>query len=312
MGTAGGGVITLSKTKIEWAESSWNPITGCTKISPGCRNCYAERMARRLAGRCGYPANNPFKVTLHPDRLEEPLKWKKPRRVFVCSMGDLFHEDVPDEFISSIFAIMWQADWHTFLILTKRPERMREFICEYLPQFISGEISSPHIWLGVTAENQQRADERIPLLLQTPAAVRFVSVEPLLGPLDLGKWIGPRMCYCGWRGYEWEEEDDPESDGETLCPNCGASSLYELGDVDTCCGYSDDYERHPIHWIIAGGESGHGARPCHPDWVRSLRDQCQDARVPFFLKQMHINGKLVKMPVLDGQVWDQMPVTAHD
>ena len=142
-----------------------------------------------------------------------------------------------------------------------------------------------NVWLGVSVDNQAAADERIPLLLQTPAAVRFISAEPLLGPIDIGKWIGPRMCYCGWRGYEWEEIPDPENDNETICPNCEASSQCELGDVDTCCGYPDGYERHPLHWVIVGGESGPGARPMHPDWVRSLRDQCQAADVPFFFKQ---------------------------
>ena len=347
----------MAGTKIEWTDMVWNPTSGCSKVSEGCRNCYAERFARRLAGRCGYPADNPFQVTLHPERLEEPLRWKKHRRVFVNSMGDLFHKDVDEKFIAKAFAIMDLARQHTYCILTKRPERVALLLADEDFQFHVGwfqsqavrELGLPepeqigpwplrNVWVGTSVENQQVADERIPSLLEIPAVVRFVSCEPLLGPLDLGKWIGPRMCYCGWRGYEWEEEDDPESDDETLCPNCGASSLYELGDVDTCCGYSDDYERHPIHWIIAGGESGHGARPCHPDWVRSLREQAVSAGIPFFFKQwgewLHVTQGATPLPVeqvdgirafdfldgqavrigkkqagrvLDGKIWEQFP-----
>ncbi|NSW84086.1 MAG: phage Gp37/Gp68 family protein [Syntrophothermus sp.] len=289
----------MNQTKIEWAEVTWNPVTGCTPISLGCQNCYARRISTRLQGRCGYPEGDPFRVTLHPERLDEPKKWQgiwrknlpKPKRIFVCSMSDLFHDDVPYEFLFKVFDVIYMSQYgkymtpiepHTFMILTKRPENALKFITHALPRW--GGKPFPHLWLGVTAENQQAADERIPILLQIPAVVRFVSVEPMLGPVDLGKWIGPRMCYCGWRGYEWEEENDPENNGETLCPNCKASSLYELGDVDTCCGYPDDYERHPIHWIIVGGETGPNARPVHPDWVRSLRDQAVEAGVPFFFK----------------------------
>lgn len=177
----------MTTTKIDWADVVWNPVTGCTPASAGCQNCYAQRMAKRLAGRCGYPADEPFKVTLHPERLEEPLRWRKPRRIFVCSMGDLFHPDVPDEFIGQVFETMACARQHTFLLLTKRPGRMHRFITAYSAP--GGPLGNylhnfPHIWLGVTAENQAMADERIPILLATPAAVRFVSVEPMLGPMD--------------------------------------------------------------------------------------------------------------------------------
>jgi len=170
-------------THIEWADEVWSPVTGCTKISPGCKHCYAERMAKRLRGRFGYPKDEPFQVTLHPERLIGPKKWKKPRMVFVCSMGDLFHEDVPFDFIHQVFNVMadCRGIGHTFLVLTKRPKRMLRFFKSedrlYIPP--------KNVWLGVTAENQEQADKRIPILLQIPAKVRFVSVEPMLGPIDL-------------------------------------------------------------------------------------------------------------------------------
>jgi protein gp37 len=173
----------MTKTKIEWADATWNPVTGCTKVSPGCQNCYAERMAKRLAGRCGYPAEEPFKVTVHPDKLEEPLKWKMPRRVFVCSMSDLFHEDVSESWIYEIFRVMERCPQHTFMVLTKRPERMRQMARGVVTGWETEHRK--HIWLGVTTENQEQTNKRIPILLDTPAAVRYVSVEPMLGPVDL-------------------------------------------------------------------------------------------------------------------------------
>jgi len=179
-------------TKIQWTDETWNPVTGCTKISPGCAHCYADRMAKRLAGRCGYPADEPFRVTLHPNRLDQPLRWKKPRRVFVCSMGDLFHEDVPRPFIGEIWGVMASTPGNTFQILTKRPARMRQWVQD-LHEWVHAEQPLTNAWLGVTAEDQQRADERIPLLLQTPAAVRFVSVEPMLGHIDLKDWGVPPL-----------------------------------------------------------------------------------------------------------------------
>ena len=220
-------------TKIEWTDEVWNPVTGCTKISEGCTNCYAERMTKRLAGRYGYPKNKPFGVTVHSDKLAQPLLWKRPRRVFVCSMGDLFHDDVPGKFIGEMTEIMHTCKQHTFILLTKRTERMKSFFGNTLLMW--GE----NIWIGVTAENQRQADERIPILLQIPAEVLFVSVEPMLGEVDLSRYLD--MGHADWR--------------------------------------------EGINWVICGGESGPGARPMHPDWVRSVRDQCQAARVPFFFKQ---------------------------
>ena len=178
-------------TKIEWCHipgykgESWNPITGCDKVSPGCKHCYAERMAKRLAGRFGYPRDEPFKVTLHPDRLDQPLRWQKPRGIFVCSMGDLFHDDVPNEFIRQVFFIMGHAITHRFMILTKRPERMKIWFTRYGRDGGAGDPyrmfppALPNVWLGVSVERPDYYD-RIHALQQTPAAIRFISLEPLL------------------------------------------------------------------------------------------------------------------------------------
>jgi len=163
-----------AQSKIQWTEATWNPVTGCTKVSPGCQNCYAERMAKRLAGRCGYPADEPFQVTLHPERLGDPLKWRKPRKIFVCSMGDLFHAKVPCEFIFRVFNAMNCAFQHEYQILTKRVRRL---------MYLDGELEwADHIWMGVSVENADYIG-RIDELRQTRAAVKFLSLEPLLGPL---------------------------------------------------------------------------------------------------------------------------------
>ena len=242
-------------TKIEWTEKTYNPVTGCTKVSAGCEHCYAERMAKRFAGRFGYPADDPFRVTLHPDKLTEPLHWKKPCRIFPCSMSDLFHEDVPFEFTHRVFVVMMNAKRHFFQVLTKRPGRLLAF-CEWESVRIAEEsdyvrLPLPNVHLGVTVENQDAADERIPILLQTPAAVRFISAEPMLGPVDVTPYV-PRIT----KAYTCPSGD--------FCP----------------AGI-----RRGLDWVIAGGESGPGARPMHPDWVRDLRDQCTAANVPFFFKQ---------------------------
>lgn len=275
----------MAKTAIEWATDVWNPITGCTMASAGCQNCYAERFAHRLRGRFGYPADEPFKVTLHPERLEEPLRWRKPRRVFVCSMSDLFHEDVPDEFICRVFvAIALTPVKHTFLILTKRPQRMHEFILG-LPQRAQtfrlwvangGEWPLSNVWLGVTCENQQAADERIPILLQTPAAVRFVSCEPLLKPVNLERYIS--------RCIERRKTVMCEDGYHKVC--IGGRAVKENGVVICTCECHGNKQAEKVDWVIVGGETGPNARPMHPDWVRNLRDQCQEAGVPFFLKQL--------------------------
>lgn len=249
-------------TKIEWTEKTWNPIVGCSKVSPGCANCYAERMAKRLQamGKPGYyevvneRGHWTGNVNLRYDLLDAPLHWRKPRMVFVNSMSDLFHPDVPDEFIAQVWAMMLSANWHTYQILTKRPERMAALIPNLFFNAGTGEpYISPNIWLGVSVENQQAADERIPLLLQTPAAVRFVSCEPLLGKLHIADWLTERYG-CG---------GEPANAG---CVECG-------------------WQLNKLGWVIVGGESCPDARPMHPDWARSLRDQCQAEGVPFFFKQ---------------------------
>lgn len=319
------------KSKIEWTEATWNPIVGCSIVSPGCTNCYAMKMAGRLEAmaRAAFADDRPAvsahylgttqdskagpvwtgKVNLAPERiLLQPLSWKRQRRIFVNSMSDLFHESVPDEWIDRVFAVMALASQHTFQVLTKRAERMRDFVgrlgyahcglmrrleatdgvhypsekIDAFPHYAGalGHPSShlqwplPNVWLGVSAEDQKRADERIPHLLMTPAAVRFVSAEPLLGPIDFhGEWID-RVA-----------GNDPE-----------------------------------LNWIIVGGESGHNARPVHPDWARSIRDQCQAAGVPFFFKQwgehapngsgrysMVKVGKRAAGRLLDGREHNEMP-----
>ena len=283
-------------TKIEWATEVWNPVTGCSPISEGCQNCYAKRMAQRLKGRFGYPKDEPFKVTFHPDRLEQPLKWKKPRRIFVCSMGDLFHKDILDHQINSIFLKMVNIDWHTYLVLTKWPERMADFVS--IGTGWRGKMS--HVYLGVSCENQARADERIPTLLQIPAAKHFVSFEPLLGPVDLGLHLG----------------------GERYV-DCGGCKSTPVRGQPYCPG---DHEAGGIDWVIAGCESGPNRRPAKIEWFRDLKNQCVDAGVPFFLKQMgteppamagietgipmwyeNFKSTVIKMPYLDGRKWNAMP-----
>jgi protein gp37 len=263
-------------TTIEWTDLTWNPVTGCTKVSQGCKHCYAERIFARP-----YPGRAFTDVRCHPERLAQPLKLRKPRRIFVNSMSDLFHEDVPDEFILQVFDVMRESHngWtdrigghhgklvapHTYQILTKRAARMRDF-CTRLRfaqndgrgLYLANEL--PHngfnpmpaltrVWLGVSVEDQATADERIPLLLQTPAAVRWISAEPLLGPVSLARWIHQ-------------------------IPASGDSRTGHDGGPFT-----------RIDWVVTGGESGPKARPSHPDWFRELRDQCAAAGVPFLFKQ---------------------------
>ena len=296
-------------TKIEWCTETWNPATGCTKVSGGCQNCYAERMSKRLAGRYGYPANEPFRVTLHPDRLEQPLRWRKPRTIFVPSMGDLFHKDVPFEFISKVFTTMKACQarglGHTFLLLTKRPGRMLEYWRWWRALCASDEVAlkyHDHIWLGVTAENQAMADERIPLLLSTPAAVRFVSCEPLLGAIDLFRAVygEPSTYLLSTGAYGWPDYCNIKTTNMTYPNSAG------------------------IDWIIAGGESGPGARPMRPGWARGLRDQCQAAGTKFFFKAWGAHswpgddrrgnagppvrvGKKAAGRLLDGREWNEYP-----
>ena len=241
----------MAQTKIEWADKVWNPITGCTPISEGCQNCYARRMANRLKGRYGYPKDDPFQVMFHPKKLDEPLDWRKPQRIFVCSMGDMFHGKVQEEWINQIVGEIIYAYEHIFLILTKRPAAAELYFKSH------PNSNPPNLWLGVSIENQWTADERIPILLNIPAAKRFVSVEPMLGEINLSESLGIRR-YTTLDGL-------PET---PYWKRLIGTPL--LGILD---------------WVICGGETGPKARPMHPDWVTSLRDQCQAAGVPFFFKQ---------------------------
>jgi len=173
-------------TKIQWAQEVWNPVTGCSKISAGCKNCYAERMSKRLAGRFGYPKDDPFRVTVHLDKLDEPAKWKKPRRVFVCSMGDLFHKDVTDAMIAEVLDVIEAYPQHTYQILTKRPERMADYA-----------FTSPNVWVGTSIENASHS-LRAKALGECVAKVRFLSLEPLLGPIDMEDlWFLPEWVIIG-------------------------------------------------------------------------------------------------------------------
>ena len=273
-------------SKIEWTEKTWNPASGCTKISDGCKNCYAETMAKRLKAMGIKEYENGFAVTLHPSRLREPLERKKPTMYFVCSMGDLFHEDVPFEFIYKIWVVMINSSQHTFQVLTKRPDRMFEFISVYAPvRAMTGETYGTdflpkNIWLGVTAENQEQADKRIPILLDTPAALRFVSIEPMLSHIDLTKYLVRYRCYsCGQESLESPDK----------CPSCGHS---ELG---------DKYFSSAIDWVIVGGETGTGARPLQYEWVKDIQEQCKAAHIPFFFKKW---GKLAQSDksFIDGYI----------
>lgn len=305
------------KTAIAWTDATWNPIVGCSRVSEGCRHCYAEKIAARFSGP-GQPyhglavhtksgeARWTGKVRVIPERLTDPLRWMRPRRIFVNSMSDLFHEGLTDTAIAEVFTVMASAPQHTFQILTKRPERMRDLVTRL--QYIQGlqlvqtkdgrshllitaraifredfqraldagavryapgqehkpasRWDPPNVWLGVSAEDQATADARIPLLLQTPAAVRFVSAEPLLGSVDLKKLRSPFYETPGGTGREVYPLD-----GLMAIPDC-------------------DWEVPRLDWLIVGGESGPGARPCDLAWIRSLVAQCRAAGTPVFVKQL--------------------------
>lgn len=293
-------------SKIEWTDATWNVVIGCDKVSPGCDHCYAIRTAHRFqehpnpavaVAYAGTEAAGDWtgRVNLVESRLDLPLRWKRPRRIFVNAQSDLFHDQVPDEFIARVWAVMASAPRHTFQVLTKRHGRMRSLLSsEEFRLAVQRRIPHagaspyvaaywktwplPNVWLGVSVEDQKRADLRIPALLDTPAAVRWISAEPLLGPVDIINSLGD----------SW------------------------LTGID---------------WIVAGGESGPGSRPMHPDWARSLRDQCEVAGVPFLFKQWGSHrpsavGSIVRGGVrfpmvpasktaagreLDGRTWDQYP-----
>lgn len=266
-------------TPIEWTDATWNIVTGCSLVSPGCTNCYAMKLAgtrlRDHPSRQGLTDDSKAgpvwngQVRFNAQWLDQPLRWTKPRKIFVCAHGDLFHDGVSDDWLDQIFAVMALCPQHAFQILTKRPERMRDYLTQACGRIADRIIAMrrargdrdmvlaplahvapgspwwplPNVWLGVSVEDQARADERIPVLLDTPAAVRWISAEPLLGPVNI-------------RDAMWAGEGDPAA-------NLDAS----------------------IDWVVAGGESGPGARPMHPDWARALRDLCAGAEVPFLFKQ---------------------------
>jgi protein gp37 len=308
-------------THIEWTDATWNPITGCAVVSPGCTNCYAMKLAgtrlRHHPSRAGLTRDTKAgpvwtgEVRFNEQWLLDPLRWTKPRRIFVCAHADLFGEAVPDEWIDRIFAVMALAPQHQFQVLTKRAERMRAYlsntgdmgICHGSPrriwQAMYGEAKTPiaagvldswyggptkrqwplpNVWLGVSVEDQVRADERIPHLLAAPAAVRWLSCEPLLGPVDLTS-----VSMAAAEAMEQEPSGLVEVDALT------GIHYDSEGEVSGIWGDPDP----KIDWIVAGGESGPGARPMHPDWARSLRDQCAAAGVPFLFKQWGEFGPVV-------------------
>lgn len=302
-------------TKIEWTDETWNPITGCTKISDGCTHCYAATFAERWRGIPGHHFEAGFDITLRPERLKLPMTWRTPRRIFLDSMSDLFHQDIPDTYIARVFAVMALTPRHTYQLLTKRHARMKALLsratfwhdvaqegrehfarCQEdwlaVGAMLGGE-PLPNLWLGVSVEDQKWADIRVPALLGTPAAVRFLSCEPLLGPVTLKRAV---ITMGSERGH-------------------GLTASYVH--ADGCC----ERGLHGIDWVIAGGESGPRARPMHPQWARHLRDQCAWAGVPYFLKQWgefapedhgHDRGRVALIDT-QGRNWTERETTApHD
>jgi protein gp37 len=303
---------------IEWTDATWNPITGCSLVSPGCTNCYAMGLAgTRLAhhwSRIGLTRASKAgpvwtgEVRLNEEWLDQPLRWRKPRRIFVCAHGDLFHESVPNPWIDRVFAVMALTPQHTYQVLTKRAARMRAYVsdpvtprriydivCDFWleeaanviliarpeharhappgRQVLLGRWPLPNVWKGVSAEDQDRADERVPELLATPAAVRFVSAEPLLGPIDFRDITVPQKVGT-WQVNALECDCPPDEDTQLA----GAT----------------------LDQIIVGGENG--PRPMHPDWVRAIRDQCAPAGTAFFLKQWGTHLPVVTEDIGDGLV----------
>ena len=232
---------------IEWTDATWNPVTGCTKISAGCDNCYADRFSERFRDVPGHPFETGFDLTLRPERLLQPFGWKRPRMIFVNSMSDLFHKRIPGDYIRAVFDTMERADWHTYQVLTKRSSLLQKFINERY----ADRLAPSHIWIGVSVENKQAAS-RIAHLQKARASVRFLSVEPLIAPVG-------KLSLAG------------------------------------------------IHWVIVGGESGPRARPMDDAWVLDIRDQCVQARVPFFFKQWGGRSPKARGRLLQGKEWNEFP-----
>ena len=277
----------MGNTKIPYADKVWNVVTGCTPVSAGCDNCWAQGYLRRF--------KQPTGITLYPERLDEPLKWKTPQVVFVCSMGDLFHDDVPFEFVSQVWDTMFNCDssiscnpTHTFLILTKRPDRMAAFV-QWLADEKFRRNDYPHIHIGVSVEDQATADDRIPKLLSIPAAHHWVSLEPMIGLVDLAVPHPSRQIKVGLRPGLYQD---------------GPDNVYVPG----------------LSWVVVGCESGKKARPCNEEWVSRVIGDCYHADVPVFVKQLRgEDGRLIKMPLVSmtiyetpdrccgPRVWDQTP-----
>ena len=232
---------------IEWTDATWNPVTGCTKISAGCDRCYAERFSERFRGVKDHPFERGFDLTLRPERLKQPMAWRRSRMIFVNSMSDLFHKSVPRAFVDSVFETMERADWHVFQVLTKRSSRMRA----YVNARYTDRPAPAHIWMGVSVEDGTKLS-RVRHLGDSAARVRFLSLEPLIGPID-------------------------------------------------------QLDLNGIHWTIVGGESGPGARPMDPDWVREIRNYCVARRVPFFFKQWGGPRPKSGGRLLDGEEWNELP-----
>jgi protein gp37 len=306
----------MGKTNIEWTDETWNPVRGCRRVSPGCQNCYAERMATRLSGPGQAYAGLVDVPKRHSqtnsattgvrgkwngtgrfieDQLAAPLHWRKPRRVFVNSMSDLFYEAFTDAQIAEVFAIMAACPQHTFQVLTKRAKRMYDWFSDPERPPTTGRRlwntsakdalghhfgpwPLPNVWMGVSAENQECADERVRLLHQVPAAVRFISYEPALAPVKF--------------------------------PLRAAMAVVKSVDEPAGTAIIGDLRRVKIDWLIAGAESGPGARPMDEDWVRSVRDQCQAAGTAFFYKQNAVRGRKIPVPLLDGRQWMEYPDVA--
>lgn len=333
-----------AETKIEWADRTWNPLLGCERVSPGCEGCYAINTATIRAGNPHPAVAAAFaglterregrldwtgRINLLPNRLHQPLSWRKAQKVFVNSQSDLFHKDVPDDYIAQVFAVMAMAPQHTFQVLTKRHGRMRSLLNSDRfwrlvgdagkgialdrvagryptagPLALTADSSAhghweaaqplPNVWLGVSVEDQKWADLRIPALLDTPAAVRWLSIEPLLGPVDIG---------LGDPHRDHESDDINGYPHARVCLTC--SDLDNDIQVEYFRRSRDDH--YAIDWVVVGGESGPRARPIHADWARSLRDECQYAGVPFFFKQWGGRTPKANGRELDGRTWDEYP-----
>lgn len=319
-------------SKIEWTDATWNPVTGCSVVSPGCTNCYAMRLAgtrlAHLPSRAGLTHDSKAgpvwtgEVRFNEEWLAQPLGWREPRMIFVCAHGDLFHEAVPDDVIDRVFAVMALAPRHVFQVLTKRSRRMRAYLDSPATKARVGEIvfvnllrwsglnpplqaedwrhnkdrpwPLPNVWLGVSVEDQARADKRIPDLLATPAALRFISAEPLLGPIDFERLGTLQSIEDNFpKAIKREQKGRPLSGAGSICGaqidaiGSAGSSITFFQTPDHMGGFTAASPRQwpRLDWIIVGGESGPGARPMHPDWPRAIRDQCAAAGVPFFFKQ---------------------------